>query len=89
MFMLHPRLAEHLEKEPERQKAAQEAKRAKLEALERKLGINGDGVADQAGKKHRLDDTEYIEQSREIVDSVKNAVKAGELLSSLLLKLRS
>lgn len=31
-----------------------------------------------AGKKHRFDDTEYLEQSREIVDSVKSAVAAGK-----------
>ena len=35
------------------------------------------------GKKRRLEDTEYIEQSQEIVDSVKSAVKAGKLFSHL------
>jgi len=56
-----------------------------LEELERRLGI--DGAADPstaepdvlAGKKHRFDDTEYLEQSREIVDNVKSAVSAGLL----------
>jgi hypothetical protein len=72
-------LAEYLEQEPARKKATQEAQRAKLETLERKLGINQDGEesGQAAGKKHRLEDTEYVEQSREIVDNVKNAVKAG------------
>ena len=75
------RLAEYIESEPLRKKAQQEAQRAKLEALERKLGITpGAGPSSEPlpGKKHRLDDTEYIEQSREIVDSVKSAVSVGE-----------
>ena len=79
------RLAEYLEQEPARKKAAAEAQRAKLEALERRLGIdkdagpssNGDS-AQVAGKKHRFDDTEYLEQSRELVDNVKSAVMAGQ-----------
>jgi hypothetical protein len=48
-----------------------------LEALERKLGIDGSGEP-AAGKKRRFDDTEYLEQSKEIVDTVKSAVTAGE-----------
>lgn len=76
------RLAEYIESEPLRKKAQQEAQRAKLEALEKKLsmapGAPG-GSSDQAvGQKRRLEDTEYIEQSREIVDNVKNAVSVGE-----------
>ncbi|KAI0261541.1 telomere stability and silencing-domain-containing protein [Gloeopeniophorella convolvens] len=80
------RLAEYLEQEPARKKAAAEAQRAKLEALERKLGIDKDAgpssngePAQVAGKKHRFDDTEYLEQSRELVDNVKSAVAAGLL----------
>lgn len=79
------KLAEHLEQEPARKKAAAEAQRAKLEALERKLGIEGgagsssNGDAQVAGRKHRFDDTEYLEQSRELVDNVKSAVTAGLL----------
>jgi hypothetical protein len=78
-------LAEYLEQEPARKKAAAEEQRAKLEALERKLGIDGDvgsssnGDPTQvAGRKHRFDDTEYLEQSRELVDNVKSAVTAGQ-----------
>jgi len=77
-------LASYLESEPERKKALQEAQKAKLERLERKLGIapgeKGKEKEDgSAGVKRRFDDTEYIEQSREIVDSVKSAVAAGLL----------
>ncbi|THH16666.1 hypothetical protein EW146_g4004 [Bondarzewia mesenterica] len=80
------KLAEYLEQEPARKKAAAEAQRKKLEVLERKLGIDKNGVASGskeseplAGKKHRFDDTEYLEQSRDIVDNVKSAVAAGLL----------
>lgn len=48
--------------------------------MERKLGIDNPGPSDsKSGKKHRLDDTEYLEQSREIVDGVKNAVSIAML----------
>ena len=73
-----------MEQEPARKKAAAEAQRAKLEALERRLGIDKDAGpssgsdAQVAGKKHRFDDTEYLEQSRELVDNVKSAVTAGQ-----------
>ena len=83
------RLAAYLESEPERLKAQQEEKRAKLEKLERKLGIGLDangsprGEGPSSGGKRRFDDTEYIEQSRDIVDSVKSAVTAGESPSFL------
>jgi hypothetical protein len=84
-------LAQYLENEPARQKAEKEAQRAKLEALERRLGITPASASTSgasssssppeqlAGKKHRFDDTEYLEQSKEIVDNVKSAVAAGLL----------
>ena len=73
-----PRLAEYIESEPLRKKAQQEAQRAKLEALEKKLGIApGRSSEPVAGKKHRLEDTEYLEQSKDLVDNVKNAVTVG------------
>ncbi|KAH9836685.1 telomere stability and silencing-domain-containing protein [Rhodofomes roseus] len=68
-----------------KKKAQQEAQRAKLEALEKKLGIvhSADGSKTSseplAGTKHHLDDTEYLEQSREIVDNVKTAVSVAML----------
>lgn len=91
------RLAEYLESEPERLAAKAEAQRAKLEALERKLGIDNNAASSSApnpstssntpppvlaGKKHRFDDSEYLEQSRELSEGVRNAV------SSALLKKR-
>ncbi|KAI0749870.1 telomere stability and silencing-domain-containing protein [Daedaleopsis nitida] len=75
------KLAEYIESEPLRKKAQQEAQRAKLEALEKKLGMTAGASSSEAaaGKKHRLEDTEYIEQSREIVDNVKSAVSVAML----------
>jgi len=70
------RLAEYIESEPARKKAEAESKKAKLEALEKKLGISRDEESSQ-NRKRRLDDDEYIEQSKEIVENVKSAVSAG------------
>jgi len=81
------RLAEYLESEPQRLAAKAEAQRAKLETLEKRLGIEhgqprkpGEASVEVlAGKKHRFDDTEYLEQSRDLVDNVKSAVSVGLL----------
>ncbi|KAF5341945.1 hypothetical protein D9611_001519 [Ephemerocybe angulata] len=89
------KLAEYLETEPERLAARAEAQKAKLEALEKKLGItpaaNGEGSSsapltpDQiaehvlAGKKHKFDDTEYIDQTKELSENVKSAVASAFL----------
>ncbi|KAF9648967.1 hypothetical protein BDM02DRAFT_3095597 [Thelephora ganbajun] len=72
------KLAEYIDSEPARKKAEADAKKAKLEALEKKLGISKDGESSQS-KKRRLDNDEYIEQSREIVENVKSAVSAALL----------
>jgi hypothetical protein len=64
-----------------------DAQRAKLDALEKRLGIehgqtskSGEASVEVlSGKKHRFDDTEYLEQSRELVEGVKSAVSAGLL----------
>ncbi|KAG8950459.1 hypothetical protein FRC04_007474 [Tulasnella sp. 424] len=91
------KIAQYLEDEPLRKQAELDAKRAKLESLEKQLGINatdsnaeagpsnagdkGKGKEPEklAGKKHRFDDTEYLEQSEAIVDNVKSAVAAALL----------
>jgi len=91
------KLVEYLESEPERLKAKADAQKAKLEALERKLGIeppsktgapvagpskasgSGEDPPVLAGRKHRFDDTEYLEQSRDLVDGVKSAVSSALL----------
>ncbi|KNZ72173.1 UPF0667 family protein C31G5.18c [Termitomyces sp. J132] len=93
----YERLAEYLEAEPERVAAKAAAQKAKLEALERKLGIVPSSVSGSksagesyrnigtdappvlAGTKHRLEDTEYLEQSRELTEGVKNAVTTALL----------
>lgn len=64
-----------MENEQERKKAAAEAKKAKLETLEKKIA-SADPES-SAGKKHRFDDTEYLEESREIIDNVRSAVSTG------------
>jgi hypothetical protein len=84
------RLAQYIDNESERKRAAAEAQKAKLEALERKLGVANGAAAESengepevlAGRKHRFDAIDYLEQSKEIVDNVKNAVSAGEFFTS-------
>ncbi|EAU85597.1 hypothetical protein CC1G_06310 [Coprinopsis cinerea okayama7 len=81
------KLAEYLESEPERLAAKAEAQKAKLEALERKLGIDPNAKPGEssnippeilAGKKHKLD-SEYVEQTKELSENVKSAVSAAFL----------
>jgi hypothetical protein len=43
-----------------------------------KRKITPPDLAEIAQKKHRFNDTAYLEQSREINDNVRNAVTAGE-----------
>jgi len=83
------RLADYIEQEPARLAAKAEAQKQKLEQLERKLGIDSESKKASgsnspppdvlAGKKHRFDDTEYLEKSQELKDNVKNAVAAALL----------
>jgi hypothetical protein len=75
------RLAAYLESEPERKKAALNAQKAKLAALDKQLGNKPGGTNDshpQAGTKRRLDDTEFLEESQNLVDNVKSAVAQGQ-----------
>ena len=84
-----------MEAEPERKQAEAEARKVKLEALEKQLGLNAGGSKDldkdgkpvlSAGvKRARFDDTEYLEQSQVIKENVKNAVVAGRRLLPPLL----
>lgn len=66
-----------MENEEERKKAAAQAKKAKLETLEKKIASASVDPVSSVGKKHRIDDTEYLEESREIIDNVKSAVSTG------------
>lgn len=81
-----------MEAEPERKKAEAEARKAKLEVLEKQLSRNAGGSKDldkdgkpvlSAGvKRARFDDTEYLEQSQMIKENVKSAVVAGKSFPS-------
>ncbi|KAG6847229.1 hypothetical protein H0H93_009396, partial [Arthromyces matolae] len=66
------KLAAYVEAEPQRLAAKAEAQKAKLEALERKTNA-------LAGTKHRLEDSEYLEQTTQLTEGVKNAVTAALL----------
>jgi hypothetical protein len=104
---MHSSQADLLESESSLRATAKAAEKAKLEALERTLGISAPALDNAAGpsatvgsssqkrlaevdleelarKKHRFEDTAYLEQSREIKDNVRSAVAAGELIHSLL-----
>lgn len=75
-----PRLAEYIESEADRKKNAADERKKKIEKLERQIKaaeVDEDG-ASSSGQKRRLDDTEYVEQSKELVEGVKNAVAAGK-----------
>lgn len=81
------RLAAYVESEPERKKAALEAKKEKLEKLERQLGITPGGSKDvvpHVGMKRRLDDTDFLEESQNIVESVKSSVAQGMSILSFI-----
>ncbi|KAF8907356.1 telomere stability and silencing-domain-containing protein [Gymnopilus junonius] len=83
------KLADYIESEPARLAAKAEAQKQKLVNLERKLGIDTSSSSKSsdpnaspdvlAGKKHRFDDTEYLEKSHELKEGVKNAVSAALL----------
>ncbi|KAF9478875.1 hypothetical protein BDN70DRAFT_859350 [Pholiota conissans] len=80
------KLADYIEHEPARLAAKAEAEKLKLENLERKLGItpssskNPETTAEVlSGKKHRFDDTEYLEKTNELKEGVKNAVSVALL----------
>ncbi|ODO01714.1 hypothetical protein I350_06540 [Cryptococcus amylolentus CBS 6273] len=88
------RQAELLESEPALRAQAAAAEKAKLEALERKLGINAAESSSAGGKrrpedvdleelarkKHKFEDNKFLEESREINENVRSAVSAALLL---------
>lgn len=79
------KLAEYMEGEPERKKAAAEARKAKLEALERQLGIdpaNPEAGPSNAGQKRRFDDTKFLAETEELKEGVRDAVAAGTSCST-------
>lgn len=94
------RQAELLESAPALRAQAVAAEKAKLEGLERSLGISSSeaessssgskrlaelDVEEIARKKHKFDDNAYLEESREINDNVRSAVTAGKLLLDIRL----
>jgi len=58
------RLADHLEQEPERQRAQREKVKKKIE----------EGLREPPTKKHRFDDTAYLKASEEMKEKVQNTV---------------
>lgn len=69
------KLAEYIQTAPQREAAQKAQAQAKLEALNLEIQkLSGEG-----SQKRRLDDNEYIEQSKEIVEGVKDAVKLAML----------
>jgi hypothetical protein len=91
------RQAELLESAPALRAQAVAAEKAKLEGLERSLGITSSeaessssgskrladlDVEEVARKKHKFDDNAFLEESREINDNVRSAVSAGKLFST-------
>lgn len=85
MKQLTDRQADLIESFPEMQAKAKAETKAKLEALERKLGVSTDGNVDEvdveelARKRIKFDDNKFLEESREIKENVRNAVGAALL----------
>jgi len=90
--------AELLESAPALRAQAVAAEKAKLEGLERSLGISSSeaessssgskrladlDVEEVARKKHKFNDNAYLEESREINDNVRSAVTAGKFSATV------
>jgi hypothetical protein len=86
------KLAEYVASAPEREAAKRDEAKARLQALQDEIAkMGGDSLATtdkpgesststtKAGTKRRLDDQKFVEESREMVDTVKSAVAAGKL----------
>jgi hypothetical protein len=75
------KLASYLESAPEREKASKQQAKDKLAQLQeeiKRLEAQEGAAGTSEGKKRRFEDTQFLEQSREIVDNVKGAMAAGE-----------
>ncbi|KAK4056365.1 hypothetical protein OIO90_002508 [Microbotryomycetes sp. JL221] len=69
------KLAEYIQSAPQREQAQKAQAQAKLDALNEEIKK----LSGESSQKRRLDDNDYIEQSREIVEGVKDAVKLAML----------
>lgn len=69
------RLAAYIQSAPDRAAAQAQQAQTKLDALNAEIA-RLDGATSQ---KRRLDDHEFVEESKEIVEGVRDAVKEGEL----------
>lgn len=70
------RLAEFIENAPVREAAAIKKSQDRLNELNEEIKmLDGGG---EAGNKRRLEDNDFIEESRELVEGVRDAVKDGE-----------
>lgn len=92
------KLAEYVASAPEREAAKREEAKARLAKLQEEIqridggntsgsdkgaGSSAEATTSKAGVKRRLDDQKFVEESREMVDNVKNAVAAGKLVEHL------
>ncbi|KAI5479508.1 hypothetical protein MNV49_003450 [Pseudohyphozyma bogoriensis] len=71
------RLAAYLSSATDREAAATKAAQEKLAALEAEIVKLGGG--EDGGNKRKLDDHKFVEESREMVEGVKDAVKLAML----------
>ncbi|KAM0789815.1 hypothetical protein ACM66B_006666 [Microbotryomycetes sp. NB124-2] len=69
------KLAEYIQSAPVREQAQKAQAQARLDALNAEI----QKLSGESNQKRRLDDNEYIEQSKEIVEGVKDAVKLAML----------
>jgi tRNA C32,U32 (ribose-2'-O)-methylase TrmJ len=70
-------LAAYIESEPQRKAAAVAAQAEKVENLTNEINRLDHAVGGGTNKR-RLEDTKYVEESREMIEGVKDAVKEGK-----------
>lgn len=74
--MIGNRIATYIETEPLRQQALKAASALKFETLNSEIA-RLDGGESSGNVKRKLEDNTYVEESREIVTGVRDAVKEG------------